>query len=57
MTRKTIDKILNAFIEKAENDPKIKKPFSWALYQAWRAVDLREVPRKTEQGAENETND
>ena len=57
MTRKTIDKILNAFIEKAENDPKIKKPFSWALYQAWRAVDLREVPRKTEQGAGNETND
>ena len=43
-----VDRLL-LFIEETKKDPKIKKPISWALYQAWKWFDEHELERDEKQ--------
>ena len=42
MTAKKVIDIFNRYLVKAIDNPTIKKPYAWALYQTWKEVDRKE---------------
>lgn len=47
-TTNNITTIFELYYQRALNNPSIRKPISWALYQTWKEYDTKEKTRKME---------
>lgn len=41
MSESDIIKLLRQYYKKGKDSPYVKKPLAWALYQVWKAIDMK----------------
>lgn len=46
MTIERVLKILNGYLDQANQSKFVRKPYAWALFQTWRVVDVIEKERQ-----------